>query len=128
MLSSDRNVEQISQLILELKHYTELRIESFQTDLVSKLTRLLTAVVVGAVVFMLLTLILVFASVMTAIWLAPYVGGEAAGYAVVAAFYLLVTLIFYLKRHRWVESPIANYLGHLFLDRTVKKTESKENK
>lgn len=116
MLSSDRNIEHISQLIIELKHFTELRIESFQTDFVGKMTRLLAAFVVGAVLFMLLSIVAVFVSIMAATALSPYVGGEAAGYAVVVAFYVLLAVMFYKKRHTWVEAPIANFLGHLFLD------------
>jgi len=126
MLSSDRNIEHISQLIVELKRYTELRIESLETGFVSKMTRLLAAFVVGAVLFMLLSIVAVFVSVMAATALAPHVGGMAAGFAVVVAFYLLVAYVFYRKRHEWIEAPIANFLGHLFLDSPTSGRESEE--
>lgn len=127
MLSSDRNIDHISQLIVELKHYTELRIESLETGFVSKMTRLLTAFVVGSVLFMLLSIIAVFVSVMAATALAPHVGGIAAGFAVVVAFYLLVAYIFYKKRHEWIEAPIADFLGHLFLDSSDSGKENAGN-
>lgn len=116
MLSSDQNIENISQLIVEIKRYIELKSLSLQTDFVSKMTQLLTALVVGAILFMLLIITIMFLSMMLAVALSPYVGGEATGYAIVVAIYVLLALLVYCKRKAWFEAPIANFLGHLFLD------------
>lgn len=122
MLSSNQNIENISQLILEIKNYIELKSKSLQIDFVSKLTQLLTALLVGFILFMLITVAILFISMMVATALSPYVGGDAAGYAIVVAFYALFALLIYKKRHTWVEAPIANFLGHLFLDKTSAET------
>lgn len=116
MFSSDRNIENISQLVIEIKHFIELKIQSLQISFVSKMTHLLSALVVGMIVFMLFSIAAIFVSMMIAAAISPYVGGNAISYAIVVAFYTIIALIVYKKRHTWIESPIANFLGHLFFD------------
>ena len=77
MFSSDRNIETISQLIVEVKRYVELRAECLQIDIVSKMSRLFTAIILFVVLFMLSALAVMFMSMTAAAALAPIVGGMA---------------------------------------------------
>ena len=120
MFSSDRNVDNIGKLIVELKHYVSLKTESLQIDFVSKFARLLTVLVVSAVLFMLLGLAVMFISMMVASALSKVVGSEALAYGIVVAFYVLIGSIFFIKRHTWIEAPITNFLVHLFLEDKMK--------
>ena len=120
MFSSDRNVDNIGKLIVELKHYVSLKTESLQIDFVSKFSRLLTVLVVSAVLFMLLGLAVMFISMMVASALSKVVGSEALAYGIVVAFYVLIGSIFFIKRHTWIEAPINNFLVHLFLEDKMK--------
>ena len=120
MFSSDRNVDNIGKLIVEFKHYVSLKTESLQIDFVSKFSRLLTVLVVSAVLFMLLGLAVMFISMMVASALSKVVGSEALAYGIVVAFYVLIGSIFFIKRHTWIEAPITNFLVHLFLEDKMK--------
>ena len=120
MFSSDRNVDNIGKLIVELKHYVSLKTESLQIDFVSKFSRLLTVLVVSAVLFMLLGLAVMFISMMVASALSKVVGSEALAYGIVVAFYVLIGSIFFIQRHTWIEAPITNFLVHLFLEDKMK--------
>ena len=120
MFSSDRNVDNIGKLIVELKHYVSLKTESLQIDFVSKFSRLLTVLVVSAVLFMLLGLAVMFISMMVASALSKVVGSEALAYGIVVVFYVLIGSIFFIKRHSWIEAPITNFLVHLFLEDKMK--------
>lgn len=120
MFSSDRNVDNIGKLIVELKHYVSLKTESLQIDFVSKFSRLLTVLVVSAVLFMLLGLAVMFISMMVASALSKVVCSEALAYGIVVAFYVLIGSIFFIKRHTWIEAPITNFLVHLFLEDKMK--------
>ena len=55
MLSSDKNVETIAQLIEVLKHYLGLQTEYAKLDAIDKVVRLLTAAAL-AIVFILIIL------------------------------------------------------------------------
>lgn len=101
---------------MELKRYAELRGRSLQIDLVTKLSRLLAALVLGAVLFLFFSVIVIFLSLMLSSAIAHLTGSSAAAHALIAAFYLLLGVLVYVKRHAWIEQPIVNFVAHLFLD------------
>lgn len=116
MFSSDRNIETISQLVVELKNFVELQKKCLQIDFVSKLSKLMTAIVMGAVLFILGAVALMFISMTLAAFLETYVGGMDRSYAIIVAIYAILAYIIYSHRKQWIESPITNFLGHLFLE------------
>lgn len=126
MFSSDRNIETIRELIEDLKAYVNLRTESFQIDFVSKLTILASRLILGLVLFVLATILFVILSVILIGAIAPLVGGTVAACAVMAALYLILAAIIYKKRTQWIVNPIANFLGHLFLDRENENDNKQE--
>ena len=62
MLSSDKNVETLSQLIEMVKHNFELRKEYAKLDIVEKVVRLLTMFALALIVIILISAILLFTS------------------------------------------------------------------
>lgn len=128
MFSSDKNVDNIAKLIVELKHYVDLKTESVQISFVSKFSRLLSAIVISAILFMLFGLAILFISMMVASALSKLVGSLAIAYGIVVLFYLLLGILFFVKRHTWIESPITNFLVHLFLEDKVNETANPQNK
>ncbi len=116
MFSSDRNIETISQLIVEIKRYVELRAECLQIDFVSKMSRLLTAIVLFVVLFMLSALAVMFMSMTAAAALAPIVGGMAYAYAIIVVVYVMIGIVVFCNRKKWIEAPIAAFLADLFLN------------
>lgn len=115
MLSSDKNIQTISQLIAEIKRYVELRAECMRIDFVSKMATLLAATLLCGIVAALGMIAILLLSLWAVSFLEDYVGGETCAYALVAAFYLLAAFVIYLRRKTWIEAPVANFLGKLFL-------------
>ena len=109
MFSSDQNIRSLRALIAEIKSYIGLRYELARLDLVSKFTVLLAAF---------------FLSYSTAKGLADTLGNESLALLLVAGFYLLLAALLYLLRKPLIIQPIANFLGHLFLD----SNKEEENK
>ena len=117
MFSSNQNIDKIYTLVLDLKKYVELKGEYLQVDLVCKLTRLLTFLIAGAIISVVLVFVLLFTSIMLAEFVNCYLANRAMSYGIIALAYLLLTILVYVKRKMWIEKPIANFLGHLFLDK-----------
>lgn len=128
MFSSDKNVDNIAKLIVELKHYVDLKTESVQISFVSKFSRLLSAIVISAILFMLFGLAILFISMMVASALSKLVGSLAIAYGIVVLFYLLLGILFFVKRHTWIEAPITNFLVYLFLEDKMNETANPQNK
>ena len=114
MLSSDKNVETLAQLIELLKHNLELRTEYVKLDVTARVVRLLGAATLAVFFFVILLAILLFASLSVAVWLSDYCG-LAAALAAVAAFYLLMLALAYSCRKAWIERPLVRFLSNILL-------------
>jgi uncharacterized membrane protein YgcG len=112
MLSSDKNVETLSQLIEMLKHNIELRTEYVKLDATAKVVRLLSVATLAVLFFIIFMAVWLFASAAVAVWLSHYWGLTAALFAV-AAFYAAILLLIYLNRKAWIERPLVKFLTNL---------------
>ena len=88
MLSSDKNVETLTQLIEMLKHNIELRTEYVRLDVTARVVRLLGAATLAVLLFVLLLAVVLFA---------------------------LVLLLVYICRKSWIERPLVRFLSHILL-------------
>lgn len=101
---------------MDLKQQMLLRMQMARLDFVSKMTRLLGALILGAVLFVLGAIIVLFLSYMAMLALAPHVGGATTACGVIALGYIVVGGIIYAFRQRLILAPLANFLGGLFLN------------
>ena len=62
MMSSDQNVKILERLVRNLKRYVDLKLESLRLDAVSRITMLISALVIGVVFFCLASLVAVMLS------------------------------------------------------------------
>ena len=115
MLSSDKNVENITQLIEMVKHNFELRKEYAKLDVVEKIVSLLSAIALAVTLGVILAIILFFISTAFAIWLSRFIG-LASSLLAVAGFYLVLLLLVYGSRKSWIERPLVKYLSRLLLN------------
>jgi len=69
MFSSDRNVENIGQLLELLKHYFGLQTEYVKLDVIDKVVRLLTVAALAIIFFLLLIAVMLFFSFAVAYWM-----------------------------------------------------------
>ncbi|MBR1428561.1 MAG: phage holin family protein [Prevotella sp.] len=115
MFSTDKNIETIGQLIEVLKHYVGLQNEYLRLDVIEKVVRLITALTIAAVVFLIVIIIFIYLSFAAAYAMAPYTGFPLA-FLIVAAFYLLIFLLFLAFRKNWIEKPLVKFLASLLME------------
>ena len=114
MLSSDRNIETIGQLIVEVKRYVDLQVKSMHIGLVSKVSRLASALVLAGLIVCMVAVVFIFLSFTLASVLGAWVG-QSLGYLMVALLYLLLAFIVYIKRKSWIETPITRLIVSILL-------------
>ena len=112
MLSSDKNVESIIELIESLKDYIVLKKDYLKYDVVEKMVKLSTALVVGIIMVILISGMLLYLSFSAVYLLTPYLG-EAGGFAVIAAVYLLFIILVLVNRKAWIERPLVKLLASI---------------
>lgn len=116
MFSSDQNIESVRELCGEVRKYVRLRLRLARLDFVDKMTALLSALIVGAVLLVLLAIVVLFLSYTAALALSQWLGGMTAAFGLVTAVYLLAAVLVYAFRRRLVFDPMARFLGNLFLE------------
>ena len=114
MLSTNKNIETIGQLVEVLKHYIGLQTKYAKLDVIDKVVRLLTAFAMAVVLCVLLTFVLIFLSVAGACALASLIGYGAA-FCVVALVYLVVFVLCIILRKRLIERPLVKLIAGILL-------------
>lgn len=115
MLSSDKNVETIAQLIEQLKRYLGLQTEYVKLDVIEKVVRLLTAAALAIVLFLLIIAVLLFVSLGIASWLSGLIGQTGAFFAV-AGIHVVLLLVVIAFRKSWIERPLVGFLANLLME------------
>lgn len=115
MLSDDKNIETIAQLVEKLKQYVSLKTEYVKLDFIEKTVKLLTALFMVVVLSIILLLSLTYFSFAAAFGLANLVGYPMA-FFIVGAIYIIVFIVVICKRKSWIERPLVRFLATLFME------------
>jgi len=115
MLSSDKNVESIAQLIEVVKHYLTLRSEYMKLDAIDKVVSLLKAATLAIVFFLIIVAVLMYFSFALAFWLATYTGAATA-FLVIGGIHFIIFILFVIFRKPWIEKPLVRFLANLLLN------------
>ena len=115
MISSDKNIETVAQLVENAKHYIGLQSEYVKLDVIEKVVRLLTVATISFVVVILVLLMLTYLSFAAAYALSSYMGKPGA-FVLVAGVYFLLLVVIVIKRRNWIEKPLVRFLANLLLN------------
>lgn len=115
MLSSDKNVEMLTQLIEMLKHNIKLRTEYVRLDVTARVVRLFGVATLAVLLFVLLLAVILFASLAVVMWLAEF-WGMVTALAAAAGFFALVLLLVYTCRKSWIERPLVRFLSNILME------------
>lgn len=115
MFSSSKNIESMQKLFLEFKKYFELQKEYVKLDTAEKLTVILSATVSITIMLILSAMVLFFLSFAIAWYLSDMLDSMPLGFGIIAVFCLLLCVIFYYNREKWVFQPTARLMVKLFI-------------
>jgi hypothetical protein len=115
MLSSDKNVETIGQMVMVLRKYLQLQGEYFKLGAIDKAVRLIAAAALAFVLFMLLSAIGILLSIAFAFWLAQWTGAALA-FVIVAALYLFFIIVVVNYRQAIIVRPLVRFLTQTLMD------------
>ena len=111
------------ELLLQLKAYFTTEIELAKltaADKFSKLVSNLIAIVLAATV---LLLFILFASISLAFFIGELMYKTWAGFLIVGAFYLLIGIIIWITRGKFITNPIMNSIIRQLFDKDKQETD-----
>lgn len=115
MFSTDKNIDIIGRLVEILKHYVGLQSEYIKLGAIDKTVRLITGLIIVAVLSLIIILVLIFLSMAATVTLANIVG-YAWAFCIVGVFYFLAFLIFLLFKKPLIEKPLVKFLTTLLME------------
>ena len=115
MFSNDKNTETISQLVQLIKHSIGLQGEYLKLDIMEKTVRIITALLLFAILTLIIIAILFFLSLSAAIAMGQAIGYPAA-FGIIAAFYIIVFILFLSFRRSWIERPLIRFITSLLME------------
>lgn len=123
MFSDGKNMESFQKLFLELKNYLTLQKKFLKLDTAEKLTVLLSAIAITAILLLLGSMILLYLTFALAYYLGDVMGSLPLGFSAIAVSLLLVLLFFYFNRKKYIIQPIARFMANLFINSTQDENE-----
>lgn len=116
MFPDEKNIDSMQKLFLEFKNYLELQKKFVMLDAAEKLTVLLSALAVGAVVLVLSAILLLFATFALAYYLGDLLHNLPLGFAIIPAALCVILVFFYVNRNKFVIQPLARLMADLFIN------------
>lgn len=116
MFANDKNIDNLQQLLAELKKYAELQKDYVKLHLVEKLTILISTLILVFILLILGIIALFYLSFTLAYVLEPHVGGLMASYGIITGCIILLILLIVLFRKRLIVQPMVNFLDNLLLN------------
>lgn len=116
MFADDRSIENMQQLVAELKKYLMLQKEYMKLEITEKLSKLLSTLLLAALVVMLGVAVLFYLSFTLVYVLAPLVGGLMGSFAIITCFHLLLIVLLVLFRKKLIIEPVVRLIAGLFLE------------
>lgn len=98
-----------------IKRYLNLRFRYIKFLSTEKLSIILSASVLLVLLLLLGIIALCYFSLALVHWLAMYVGAIGA-YSILGGATLLLILLLYLQRRRWILDPVAHFLARVLLN------------
>jgi hypothetical protein len=102
--------DSIKTLIDKSKDYLDTKIELTKLKTIDKSADILSAVIVIVSMLFISSLLILFVSVAVALLLGKMLGAYQHGFFIMGGFYAIILLLIYVKREKWIKTPIANEL------------------
>jgi len=105
----DKKEKSFEEIYTEARVYLDMRMEYMRLFLVKRISKLFADLVTTAVVIVCFVLAFLLGTVTLALFLATVFSSYTAGFGAVALIYLLLAIIVYLTKDKYIEKAIVNF-------------------
>lgn len=108
----------ILSLVSSFRRYVGYQQKYIKLDMTEKLTLLLTALVLGCVIFVIGIIALIFLALAATHLLEAWTGSLSLSYFIVAICFVLLCMAIYFMRKLLIVDPLTKFFARLLLDKT----------
>ena len=99
-------------LVSHLKEYADIRFEEVRLEIADRTSKVVAAIVVRAILFVVIAFIVFFASLSAGYALGVFWGRLWLGFLAVSGFYVIIAIMIWITRERTIRIPMINTLLH----------------
>ncbi|RYG15835.1 MAG: phage holin family protein [Chitinophagaceae bacterium] len=118
----------LEDIFLDAKEYIDTRIEYTKLSAVEKGSKIFADLITNGAVIVSFILAFLFASFTLALYLSDVLGSYARGFGCVAGIYLLLSIIVYLTKDKYIERLLVNLFIRKYFDKVADKDDDDEEK
>ena len=118
----------LEDIFLDAKDYIDTRIEYTKLSAVEKGSKIFADLITSGAVIVSFILAFLFASFTLALFLSDVLGSYARGFGCVAGIYLLLSIIVYLTKDKYIEKVLVNLFIKKYFDKVADKDDDDEAK
>lgn len=123
-MEENKNKEKgIEDLYEDAKDYLDTRVEYTRLYLVEKVSKIFADFVTNATVAVCFVLAFLFGTVTLALFLSDVLGSYTRGFGCVALIYVLLALIVYYTKDKFIEKAIINFTIRNYFNKLADKDE-----
>lgn len=114
-MATQQSVENFQQLYDEIKKYIVLQAEYAKTEVVEKMTLLLSTLLIASLIIIFALGVLFYLCFALAYALEPLLGSLALSFGLISGVYILLIIVLVVFRKRLIIHPLVKFLSGLFL-------------
>ena len=118
----------IAAIFSDAKDYIDTRMEYLRLSAVEKGSKIFADLVTNATVIICFILAFLFGTFTLALFLSDILGSYTRGFGCVAAIYLVLAIIVYLIKDKYLEPGLVNLFIRKYFDKLADKDDDNEDK
>jgi hypothetical protein len=106
----------LEELFEKIRDYADTRIELFKLKSIHKISGFMSSVIASLVLVILLSAVMLCITIGAALLIGAWLGKTYLGFFIVGALYLIIGLVLYSNRGKFIKTPIGNKLIKEMMD------------
>lgn len=122
----DQKEKNIEDILQDAKGYLDTRLEYTRLYMVEKASKLIADMVTNVTVVVCFVLAFLFGTVTLALFLAEVLGSATKGFGCVALIYLVLAIVVFLTKDKFIEKAIINMLIKKYFNKLADKEDEEK--
>jgi uncharacterized membrane protein len=113
----DTTKNTLENLIEKAETYSKTSLELYKLNTIYKSADVLSTLAIKLVITIVLIIVALMLNIGLALWFGSLLGETFYGFFIIAAFYVLLSLIIYFFKNEWIKHPVSDFI----ISQTLKK-------
>lgn len=120
---NENKEKDLESLFSDAKEYVDMRVEYIRLSVIEKASKLFADLITNAVVLVCFVLAFLFGTFTLALFLSSELGSYTKGFGCVALIYLVLAIIVYLAKDKFLEKRLTNMFIRNYFEKVADKDD-----